>query len=431
MTATEEGDYDMFDEEGAEVSINEKEDDKNQTTLFDMMSITVADPEKRVINKAGLKMQDTYVAYLVEIKPRDDKIVDEKLNEVSSVWRRYSEFELLKNYLALTYPTIVWPPLPEKRATYLWTKIGSDTFDPEFLERRRAGLESFLHRICRMNTKDDVVLSFLKQEENWKESVLATEYQAKSDSWLKMLNASLRVKQIDPAFEDLKNYVNEMQTDIAGVLKARAKLADRIYAIYKIHSNYSRIFKEWSAIEDSSMAEALRKCSLEMDKFSNSIDGMMEEEELYAEQLKEYYNFGNSLKAIIKKHEALQYDVEYVENQLMSAHLEKKQIESGATKFNFSGMKARLFGGDTPEQKEAKLAKIEETIKKLDIEAENKKKAADDFGEQAKDEVLKFKQQKQIDLKEILTNYVILQIKMSKEAKIAWDRFKTAVQAVQ
>lgn len=34
---------------------------------------------------------------------------------VDSLWRRYSEFELLRNYLSVTYPHIVVPPLPEKR----------------------------------------------------------------------------------------------------------------------------------------------------------------------------------------------------------------------------------------------------------------------------------------------------------------------------
>lgn len=33
----------------------------------------------------------------------------------SSLWRRYSEFELLRCYLEVTYPHIVIPPLPEKR----------------------------------------------------------------------------------------------------------------------------------------------------------------------------------------------------------------------------------------------------------------------------------------------------------------------------
>lgn len=33
------------------------------------------------------------------------------------LWRRYSEFELLRSYLVVTYPYIVVPPLPEKRVS--------------------------------------------------------------------------------------------------------------------------------------------------------------------------------------------------------------------------------------------------------------------------------------------------------------------------
>lgn len=33
------------------------------------------------------------------------------------LWRRYSEFELLRSYLVVTYPFIVVPPLPEKRVS--------------------------------------------------------------------------------------------------------------------------------------------------------------------------------------------------------------------------------------------------------------------------------------------------------------------------
>lgn len=63
------------------------------------------------------------------------------LNKLSSLWRRYSEFELLRTYLEVTYPYIVVPPLPEKKVIYAWQKIASDTFDPDFVDRRRAGLE--------------------------------------------------------------------------------------------------------------------------------------------------------------------------------------------------------------------------------------------------------------------------------------------------
>lgn len=35
--------------------------------------------------------------------------------DTTSAWRRYSEFELLRNYLEITYPAVVVPPLPEKK----------------------------------------------------------------------------------------------------------------------------------------------------------------------------------------------------------------------------------------------------------------------------------------------------------------------------
>lgn len=63
------------------------------------------------------------------------------VNKLSSLWRRYSEFELLRTCLEVTYPYIVLPPLPEKKVLYAWQKAASDTFDPDFVDRRRAGLE--------------------------------------------------------------------------------------------------------------------------------------------------------------------------------------------------------------------------------------------------------------------------------------------------
>jgi len=37
----------------------------------------------------------------------------------TGVWRRYSEFELLRSYLEVMYPAIVVPPIPEKRVSML------------------------------------------------------------------------------------------------------------------------------------------------------------------------------------------------------------------------------------------------------------------------------------------------------------------------
>ena len=42
----------------------------------------------------------------------------------TAVWRRYSEFELLKNYLDITYSAIVVPAMPEKRVSGTMRKVG-------------------------------------------------------------------------------------------------------------------------------------------------------------------------------------------------------------------------------------------------------------------------------------------------------------------
>lgn len=40
-----------------------------------------------------------------------------------TLWRRYSEFELLRTYLLVTYPYIIIPPLPEKRVSDICLEI--------------------------------------------------------------------------------------------------------------------------------------------------------------------------------------------------------------------------------------------------------------------------------------------------------------------
>ena len=96
--------------------------------------------------------------------------------------------------------------------------------------------------------------------------------------------------------EQIKAYASQLQTASTATLKVRAKLAERVYGIYKIHGNYARVFKEWALVEDKLMKDALQKASIEVEKWSNSIDVLIDEEDLIAEQLKEYLYFADSLK---------------------------------------------------------------------------------------------------------------------------------------
>lgn len=53
-----------------------------------------------------------------------------------------------------------------------WQKISSDTFDPNFVDRRRAGLENFLLRIASHEILgwDQHFLEFLQNEDGWRDT---------------------------------------------------------------------------------------------------------------------------------------------------------------------------------------------------------------------------------------------------------------------
>ena len=64
----------------------------------------------------------------------------------------------------------------------MWQQLSTvDNFDADFIERRRVGLEGFLQRVGAhlLLCKDTVLHGFLQQEDGWKDTVLATGFQAK------------------------------------------------------------------------------------------------------------------------------------------------------------------------------------------------------------------------------------------------------------
>ncbi|XP_060592038.1 sorting nexin-4-like [Ruditapes philippinarum] len=395
-----------------------------KTNMLQWMEIRVSEPEKRTTT--AMKMTDTYMVYLVETRIMDNSVKC-KGDGTTSLWRRYSEFEILRNYLDIMHPALVIPPLPEKKATYTWQNMATDKFEPEFIERRRAALEIYLLRCAAhpILCLDKIFIGFLQKDEGWKDSVYATEFQSKAESRLKAISASFRLKKPDKRFEEVKNYSGELQSNIANLLKVRARMADHQYGIHKLHANYHRVFNEWSGIEKD-MSEPLQSAGHYMNVDSQSIDAILEEEEQYADQLKEYMAFGESLRSVCRKYECMQYDHERAEDSLASKSSQKEMLAQGKTAggFSLSGMKKALFGNDTQEQRELKLKHLDEQIKLTEQELAQINEETQKFVEAALRDIDRFKRQKTKDLKEIFTNYAIMQIKQCKKGIAIWTSAK-------
>ncbi|XP_041057394.1 sorting nexin-4 isoform X2 [Carcharodon carcharias] len=354
---------------------------EDKSCLLKKMEISVSEAEKRT-GKNAVNMQEIYTVYLIETRPLDSQN-EEESSVPDSLWRRYSEFELLRNYLVVTYPCIVVPPLPEKRAEFVWHKLSADNMDPDFVERRRIGLENFLLRVASHSTLscDPIFYLFLTQENGWKEAANESGFQAK-------------------------------------------RVADRLYGVYKVHGNYGRVFSEWSAIEKE-MGDGLQSAGHHMDVYAASIDDILEEEEHYADQLKEYLFFAEALRSVCRKHELQQYDLEMAALDLTSKKQQREELATGTVRtFSLKGMTSKLFGQETPEQREAKLNMLEDQIADGEELVKAKNLECEDFIKDAWADIERFKEQKNNDLKEALISYAVMQISMCKKGIQVWTNAK-------
>ena len=94
-------------------------------TLSDQYEIQISNTERR---NSSIAIQDCYIVYLIECRSVDrsmfsslfsdfsprPKTSTNKESESVCVFRRYSDFETLRNYLVAKYSWVIVPVLPEK-----------------------------------------------------------------------------------------------------------------------------------------------------------------------------------------------------------------------------------------------------------------------------------------------------------------------------
>lgn len=177
------------------------------------------------------------------------------------------------------------------------------------------------------------------------------------ESKLKGFGVAVRLRKSDHRFQEIKNYSNSLQTNLNNLLKVRSRVAERQYTIHKLHANYGRVFSEWSAVEKE-MGDGLQKMGHYLDSLASSIDAALEDEELLADQLKEYLFFAGALQNVCKHQEMLQLQLEDAEGSVASKNLEKSKAQQGKL-----SLMSRLFGAvDTDEVRELKVNLLDQQI---------------------------------------------------------------------
>ncbi|KAL2733946.1 sorting nexin-4-like [Vespula squamosa] len=395
-----------------------------ENSLLDHMEISIVEAEKRP--NGPLNLREFYTVYLVETKVTDSNFKS-ALSTTSSLWRRYTDFELLRTYLDIAYPYIVLPPLPEKRVLYAWQKVTTDTFDPDFVDRRRAGLENFLLRVAShpVLSQNEHFMGFLQQREGWREHIQEISYLRLAESKLKALSVAVRLRKPDKRFETLKNYGIELQNNLCNLLRVRARLVEKQYSLYKLHANYGRVFSEWSAIEKE-MGDGLQKSGHYLDSLAATIDTTLEEEELIADQLKEWLFGASALQAVVRRREALQVARDEAQDALIAACEQKDRVIQGK-----AGLMSRLFGSvDTEEVRELKILRLEHRITQQNEIVKQVDEDLKSFSSKAMVDIERFQHQKVIDLKETLAAYCVLQFKLARKSLQTWQHIKECLESI-
>jgi len=93
-------------------------------TLFDRYDIQISNTERR---NSSIAIQDCYIVYLIESRLVQKTTIflcliirysrpkgSNSTNDSTCVFRRYSDFEMLRNYLVAKYSWVIVPVLPEK-----------------------------------------------------------------------------------------------------------------------------------------------------------------------------------------------------------------------------------------------------------------------------------------------------------------------------
>ncbi|CAN7997464.1 unnamed protein product [Ixodes hexagonus] len=371
-----------------------------------IVEINITETERRCAGSA-VPLQDIYVAYQVE------SVICEPEKTPYIVWRRYSDFEVLHSHLQESFPYVIVPPLPERKVVmYRWQKLPSDRLDPDFVERRRASLELFLRRVAghpELST-NALFLEFLKHEASWRDELNTGGLLHRADSMLRSLNATLRLRNPDTEFEEVKSYSGDLQMSLSNILRIRAKLADRTYGLHQLHQNYGRVLSEWSRLERGPHGDELQRAGQFMDKYAQCALPLLEEQEQAADALKEYLFYAGALGAVCKHHDILQYELEKKEALFSSK-------ESQHTQITGQSLMSRLLSPSSPEERANSLELQLETLQGQ-IQGQTREKK--EFAKKARAEIAKFQVQKDKDIKDALILYVKSQIELCNESISIW-----------
>ncbi|KAI9102023.1 hypothetical protein DFS34DRAFT_647807 [Phlyctochytrium arcticum] len=282
-------------------------------------SITITQTQKNA--DAG----GAYILYLIHVS------LPNALN--TEAGRRYSEFESMRKLLVKLHPTVVVPPIPEKNSVADYaTKPKKAKSDPNFVERRRVLLQSFLNRVGAhpVLRQEHVFHRFLEGNGTWAEILQDSgleSYLHKKDT---SLNVSERgsLKRPDPHFVGAEDYTTKFSNEISHTSRVHKLLqkhqADMTSTLADIGASYNG----WS-LSEGELAHAIEHVGQAIDStVSASVSVSKFLEGGFVIPLQEYSHYSKAVEKLLKWRHKKHLEYEALSESLIAKQASLQKLEA-------------------------------------------------------------------------------------------------------
>ncbi|KAJ3299302.1 intercellular trafficking and secretion [Borealophlyctis nickersoniae] len=362
-----------------------------------------------------------------------------------SARRRYQDFVWLHRTLSEEYPACILPPLPGKhRMEY----ITGDRFSPQFIEKRRASLQTFLERIGRHPTlqRSAALKKFLEAADL---QHVATTTKPKETVFENLgdvfLNAFSKVKKPDDRFVEFKESIDKFEENLSTVEKLHSKLLRQQMDLEQDLAEFEGCIGTLGVMETqitqplAEFANTVRNvCGVLTEKvgvwtwrsmlmdFVFMDDAQIQRDDVdYVTSLHEYIAYCQSVKDVLKTRDQKQVDYEELTSYLQNHMVERERTMVGRSAGGVASFIKDKYNEfrqvDQEKARQTKLAKLETKITELQEAVQQSQEISVAFSSEVSKEVDLLQSVKVADFKNFLRDYADSQLEFYEKGLRYWE----------
>ncbi|MBW0545694.1 hypothetical protein O181_085409 [Austropuccinia psidii MF-1] len=374
--------------------------------------------------------KDTFVSYLVTAQTN----LSIFQSATPSSRRRFQDFVFLHDHLSKDFPACVVPPLPDKsRLKY----VTGDRFSPDFVERRRSGLERFMQRLARHPTlsRSKLLRCFIESTQ-WNVDMhthLAHPPIPEPPTSLldlaseSLLNAFSKVKKPDERFVDIRDGLDRFEERLNAIERIESRSRNRLSGLANDYEELAASIHGLGFLE-SGITDPLSRFEAALLDYSLGLRDLNTSTMIpLINKLVSLLNYSESFRNVLKMRDQKQLDFEELSSYLSNLTTERDRLAAGYSAGlglgSYLKEKIESFSraNDYDSTREGKIHKLDTKIKDLEEAVTAAHETSDQFNQEVLKEHTNFQSGKRIELKEILTELSEGKIAMYKKSIQDWE----------